>query len=56
MGRNRGKHDDNEYGTLKELKAANRRLKSDNERLKSELVSTASKVSNRRKFCESELR
>lgn len=39
MGRNRGKHDDIEYGTLKELKAANRRLKSDNERLKSELVS-----------------
>ncbi len=40
MGRSRSKNseDENER-TIKELKAANRRLKSDNERLKSELSS-----------------
>ena len=38
MGRNRGKNNDDIEQTLKELKAANRRLKSDNQRLKMELA------------------
>lgn len=41
MGRKRNKedeHDQENEQTIKELKAANRRLKSDNERLKAELV------------------
>lgn len=51
MGRNRGKRDEEtESYSVKELKAANRRLKSDNERLKSELMSLQEAFSETSKY------